>query len=63
SIGVSEMPTHSINSNELIKIADNALYKVKETTRNRVMIGEAAENYKPAYEAKKVETKNYEKQN
>jgi diguanylate cyclase (GGDEF)-like protein len=40
SIGVANCPEHAVTKKEIIEAADNAMYSVKRTTRNRVYIPE-----------------------
>jgi diguanylate cyclase (GGDEF)-like protein len=41
SFGIASYPNHVKNKNELIQMADQSMYRVKEDTRNAVfMIGE-----------------------
>src|SRR5690606_5999552 len=54
SIGVSEYPSISRDAEGLIKAADDALYKVKETSRNRVCVAQAIEGFEPDFIAEKV---------
>jgi diguanylate cyclase (GGDEF)-like protein len=56
SIGVSEVPTHTDNMSHLIEVADDALYRVKEGGRNRVIMANPHEGYKPSYIPKLVTT-------
>jgi diguanylate cyclase (GGDEF)-like protein len=39
SMGIATYPDHGINTNDLIQIADKALYKAKQEGRDRVIIG------------------------
>lgn len=39
SFGVAEFPTHSVSFDELVQIADKALYRAKELGRDRVEVG------------------------
>ena len=40
SMGISAYPDHGTNINDLIRIADTALYKAKQEGRDRVIIGD-----------------------
>lgn len=50
SLGVSEYPSHCHDGEELIKSADDALYHVKETTRNMVCMASVSEDFKIDFE-------------
>lgn len=50
SIGVSEYPTLAMDSESLVKSADDALYKVKQAGRNRVCMAEPPSGFKPDFE-------------
>ena len=39
SFGIATYPDHGTDINELIRVADTALYKAKEEGRDRVMVG------------------------
>jgi diguanylate cyclase (GGDEF)-like protein len=39
SMGIATYPDHGINSNDLIQIADKALYRAKQEGRDRIIIG------------------------
>ncbi len=54
SIGVSEYPTISRDGEGMIKAADDALYKVKETSRNRVCVAQAPDGFTPDFTPEKV---------
>lgn len=56
SLGVSEYPTLSKDSESLVKSADEALYQVKKTTRNKVCMATVNDTFKPDFEPIKVET-------
>jgi len=45
SIGVSSLPKHASNSQDLIQVADDALYRAKKTARNMVSEAEAPESF------------------
>ena len=51
SVGVSEYPAHAQDAEGLIKAADDALYCVKESSRNRVALAQVAEGFRPDFEA------------
>jgi diguanylate cyclase (GGDEF)-like protein len=44
SFGVAVFPDHAINADELMRVADQALYRAKQDGRNRVVIAERAAN-------------------
>jgi diguanylate cyclase (GGDEF)-like protein len=44
SFGVAVFPDHAINADELMRVADQALYRAKQDGRNRVVIAEQAAN-------------------
>ncbi|MCB0349166.1 MAG: GGDEF domain-containing protein, partial [Bdellovibrionales bacterium] len=54
SIGVSEYPTICRDAESMIKAADDALYKVKETSRNKVCVAQAPDGFTPDFVAEKV---------
>jgi len=62
SVGVSEMPTHADDLTHLIDVADEALYKVKESGRNNVVIALPYDGYLPSYVAKQINTGRVETQ-
>jgi diguanylate cyclase (GGDEF)-like protein/PAS domain S-box-containing protein len=47
SCGISEYPVHGNTSNELIVLADKAMYQAKNTGRNRIVVWEDHLNTKP----------------
>ena len=49
SLGVSEYPSLARDAESLIKSADDALYQVKESTRNKVCLATAPEGFQPDY--------------
>lgn len=49
SVGVSEYPTMAQDAISLIQIADNALYQVKKSTKNKVCIGKAPAGFQPEF--------------
>ena len=59
SIGVALYPEHSYNFEEVVKMADSALYKAKQSGRNRVVLYErtASDNYNSVGETKKEKSK------
>jgi len=54
SIGVSEFPTHATTAEQLIKVADEALYVVKKESRNAVRSGQKDPSHIPPFESKHV---------
>lgn len=55
SLGVSEYPSLASDPESLVKSADEALYHVKQTSRNKVCLATAASGFKPDFEPIKVE--------
>lgn len=55
SMGVAEYPSHSHNAEEIVKAADEALYQVKSTTRNRVCLATVPEGFQMDFEPIKIE--------
>ena len=49
SIGISEYPSLSWDATSLIQVADNALYQVKKSTKNRTCLGVASKEFKPDF--------------
>jgi diguanylate cyclase (GGDEF)-like protein len=49
SLGVSEYPTLASDVEGLVKVADEALYQVKQKSRNAVGVGVALPKHKPLY--------------
>ena len=49
SIGVSEYPMLSSDATSLLQMADNALYQVKKSKKNRVCLGVAPQDFKPEF--------------
>ena len=54
SMGVSEYPAHAHDAEGLVRAADEALYQVKSTTRNKVCLATVPPDFKPDFEAVKV---------
>lgn len=50
SLGVSEYPTTVSDSEALVRMADDALYQVKQSGRNRVCMAQAPSGFKPDFE-------------
>jgi diguanylate cyclase (GGDEF)-like protein len=55
SMGVAEYPSHCHDPEGLVKAADEALYQVKSTTRNRVCIATVPEDFQIDFEPMKVQ--------
>ncbi|MCC6277545.1 MAG: diguanylate cyclase [Oligoflexia bacterium] len=53
SLGVSGFPEFAGDDEALVKCADEALYHIKQTSRNAVGLGKAVEGFKPPYIATK----------
>ena len=56
SVGISEYPSTAQDAMGLIQVADNALYQVKTSTKNRVCVGKAPEGFRPEFEILKVKS-------
>ena len=50
SIGISEYPSLSWDATSLIQVADNALYQVKTSTKNKSCLGVVSKEFKPDFE-------------
>lgn len=50
SMGVSEYPSHAHDGEGLVRAADEALYQVKSTTRNKVCLATVPGDFKPDFE-------------
>ena len=50
SVGISEYPSLSGDATSLIQVADNALYQVKESTKNKSCLGVVSKEFKPDFE-------------
>ncbi|MEC9284036.1 MAG: GGDEF domain-containing protein, partial [Bdellovibrionota bacterium] len=61
SVGVSEYPSHAHDADGLVKAADDALYNVKESTRNRVALANVGEAFKRDFEPLPVPKKEVHK--
>lgn len=55
SMGVSEYPSHAHDGEELVRAADEALYQVKSTTRNKVCLATVKEDFVKDFEPIKVQ--------
>lgn len=55
SMGVSEYPSHAHDAEGLVKAADEALYQVKSTTRNKVCLATVPADFKMDFEPIKVQ--------
>lgn len=55
SMGVSEYPSHAHDAEELVRAADEALYQVKSTTRNKVCLATVKEDFVKDFEPIKVQ--------
>lgn len=51
SLGISSFPEHGETAEDLISIADEALYRAKEGGRNRVELGEVIDHIVPTKRA------------
>lgn len=49
SIGISEYPSHSRNSDDILKLADEALEEVKRTGKNKVCLASPPEGFIPDF--------------
>lgn len=49
SAGISEYPSLCWDTTSLIQVADNALYQVKKSTKNRVCLGIASKGFQPDF--------------
>ena len=50
SVGISEYPSLSWDATSLIQVADNALYQVKTSTKNKSCLGVISKEFKPDFE-------------
>ncbi len=50
SIGISEYPSLSWDATSLIQVADNALYQVKQSTKNKSCLGVVSKEFTPDFE-------------
>jgi diguanylate cyclase (GGDEF)-like protein len=55
SMGVAEYPSHCHDAEGLVKAADEALYQVKASSRNRVCLATSPEDFKMDFEPIKIE--------
>lgn len=55
SMGVAEYPSHCHDVEGLVRAADEALYQVKSTTRNKVCLATVPDDFKMDFEPIKVE--------
>lgn len=62
SMGVSEYPSHAHDGEELVRAADEALYQVKSTTRNKVCLATVKEDFVKDFEPIKVQPFDAKKQ-
>ena len=49
SAGISEYPSICWDTTSLIQVADNALYQVKKSTKNRICLGVAPKGFQPDF--------------